>query len=119
MVLWAYALGLRLGGAKEQTVMIVTVKVILALVGFGLGLLTVLWVYSGAAKSVKHLGTCLEVGVFLLAVSVVVDASFRGIGPGGRGAPLFYWALWGSLIGVFVSGLVLFICHLLRLMFHS
>ena len=89
--------------------MIVAVKILLALVGFGLGFWAVRQVFGRATRNAKYFGLYLSVSVFILALSVVVDASFHRIGPGGRGDPLIYWALWGGLIGIFGSGLVLVI----------
>ena len=85
--------------------MLVALKILLALIGFGLGCGAVLWLRSDTAKQIKHLGLYLQIAVFLLAFAVVLDASFRNIGPDSRIDPLVLWVLGGGLIGVFGSGL--------------
>jgi hypothetical protein len=89
--------------------MILAFKIALALIGFGLGAGGGLYLASVEVRNVRRLALSLQIGVFALAVAVVIDASFGRIGPNSRGDPLFFWALWGGLIGVCVAGLVLLI----------
>jgi hypothetical protein len=94
--------------------MILAVKIALALIGFGLGAGGGLWLASVEVRNVRRLALALEIGVFCLAVAVVIDASFGRIGPNSRGDPFFFWALGGGLLGVCVAGLVLLIRLFLR-----
>jgi hypothetical protein len=89
--------------------MVLAFKIALALIGFGVGVGGALWLARVDLSYIRHLGLTLEIGVFVLAVCVVIDASLGRIGPGSRPDALIYWALWGGLAGVLVAALILLV----------
>ena len=87
--------------------MIPALKIVLAAIGFGIGLGGALWLARVDLRSIRRLGLYLEIGVFVLAVAVVIDASLGRIGPNSRPDALAYWALWGGLMGILAAALLL------------